>query len=184
MPTAGSSRRIAASTSSRRRDRRDEEDAIEEDASQMQTQDDVDEDGDEDDESPRVRRRADTKDKKGKAAVKGNVKEEKAVPKEEDDDDDERIDIESFQDQPLSRKDASNLVKLAGEWEQMIAKTRQGGIEAVPDVAAALADSGGEAASGVCVDPLVLMASGANIAFLWFLDCRKDGRNDAGAPRP
>jgi E3 SUMO-protein ligase NSE2 len=155
MPTAGPSRRNKTSSSRQNgRSRRDaDEDAIEEDPSQEQQNDDVDE---EDEDGPHIRRRGTASNnvqQRRKGSLTANIikSENGATDEAEVEEEEQRIDIENFEDQPLSRQDGNTIMRFGNEWEQMKAKARTGGIESISDVAAALADGGGDQAEGVCL---------------------------------
>ncbi|KAG6850274.1 hypothetical protein H0H93_015531 [Arthromyces matolae] len=92
----------------------------------------------EDNEAPKSRRANGVKkEKKPKITAKKEL-----VPDADDDEDgDERIDVDSFRDQPLSQPEVTKLQGLARDWDMVAAQVRPtGGV--VGDVAVALADYG------------------------------------------
>jgi hypothetical protein len=65
-------------------------------------------------------------------------------------DDDEQIDVDGFQDQPLTRADAANVGKLAKDWGQLLEKFGEAQEDMMPKIASALAEVGEPAAQVCC----------------------------------
>ena len=115
MPVATSSRR---KTNGRSR-REPSSDGIEDAApTQGAADDDVDDEADEE-EQPSRSARVKKENKGGRSARKA------AVEEDGDGDDDDRIDVNNFPDQPLSKESATAISGTIKDWEMIKAKTQQ-----------------------------------------------------------
>ena len=130
--------------STRHRHREPSEEQIEEEeVSQRSRAEDVEVDDEEPSASTSVQPRASKKSKTTKS--KQNGKRLRPAEEEEDEQRDEaalmQIDIENFQDQPLSKSDRDRVVLLAKDWKELQSKIDNAASQLLIDVGVAMAEA-------------------------------------------
>ncbi|KIK86881.1 hypothetical protein PAXRUDRAFT_152549 [Paxillus rubicundulus Ve08.2h10] len=128
---------IASSSRQSRRRRAPSYDHIEEDVPTQRNGDDVVDGGGSEEEQP-VRKTV-KKEKKSKIA-RNKAELVQAGPSNVDGEDYDRIDLESFRDQPLDKKEGAKLHGIAQDWEMIRKQIHQSSFALVKDVAISLAD--------------------------------------------
>jgi hypothetical protein len=132
-------------TSSRRKTARQASSDIEEDqpTQARNPRDDVDDD-EEDAPQRRVKKeKATVKKEKGKSQARAED------PEDDDEDEDDRIDIENFADQPLTKADCAKILGHAKDWDALEVAMHQSS-PIIARVASAMAEVAGEEAQEVC----------------------------------
>lgn len=143
MPVATSRRKKPA--------RRQASSDIEDEATQGRAaRDEVDEDEDEDDAPSRVKKEK-APVKKEKGAAKGKSARAPEEVEDDDDDEDDRIDIDNFADQPLTKADTTKINGLMADWKAVEGAMHQNAA-IISHVAVSMAEvSNGEEGQEVCV---------------------------------
>jgi hypothetical protein len=149
MPTATFSRRNAS--------RRHASSDIEEDRSPKRRGREAMDDEEDEDEQPRRRVNGVKREKKATSSRQAAKQPEICIDKvdyDDDGDDDDKIDVENFHNQPLSRADLPKLQGISNDWQQMERQVQQNW-NVIADVATSLADAAeGNDAEAVCINLL------------------------------
>jgi hypothetical protein len=88
---------------------------------------------------------------KANGRVNGTIANGEAEGNGEESEADEPIDVNKFEDQAVSRKEAKNLSMLSSDWAQMVQIVRNS-TEMMPDIGAAMAEVEGPDADQACIN--------------------------------